>query len=115
MRISDWSSDVCSSDLLADPFPAPSGTLPAAFLHFLPAVPPARRQRHGFGQPRGLGIAKNLADIDGAAIGHDAKPQLAVIADVGVGPGCEELLRRPSPPLDPRPPPRPPRKHTGEQ
>src|SRR3546814_17330114 len=38
-----------SVPFLADPFPAPSGTLPAAFLHFpfLPAVPPARRQRHG--------------------------------------------------------------------
>src|SRR3546814_14847306 len=98
MRISDWSSDVCSSDLLADPFPAPSGTLPAAFLHFLPAVPPARRQRHGFGQPRGLGIAKNLADLDGAAIGHHAEPQLAGLADVGVGQGGAEILCRRSPP-----------------
>src|SRR3546814_15880304 len=41
-----------SVPFLADPFPAPSGTLPAAFLHFLPAVPPAPRHRHGFGQPQ---------------------------------------------------------------
>src|SRR3546814_10905619 len=29
MRISDWSSDVCSSDLDARPLPAPKRTLPA--------------------------------------------------------------------------------------
>src|SRR3546814_8205029 len=41
MRISDWSSDVCSSDLAAAPPPAPKPELePAAAIPAEPAAPP---------------------------------------------------------------------------
>src|SRR3546814_1265211 len=40
MRISDWSSDVCSSDLTPGPAPLPAFRLPPPCLQGIPIAPP---------------------------------------------------------------------------
>src|SRR3546814_19536571 len=79
MRISDWSSDVCSSDLWAYGFhrcaaEPPSFSLPAASGRLLEV----RQQRH---HPRRQALKQNADFIITGRIGKtDAKEQVAQIA-----------------------------------
>src|SRR3546814_20818630 len=84
MRISDWSSDVCSSDLLADP--AVAGAALQAGGDFQRRLVGQRQQAlHHCGQPHAFGILGDAAgDAGGRIEGGDRK---------SVGEGKSESVR----------------------
>src|SRR3546814_12593144 len=91
MRISDWSSDVCSSDLDARPLPAPKRTLPAWRYRY-------DRQRKGV---RGGDASRKLSKgQDRGAIPSNAAAQRNFVAILepsalrAVGKGDMRLARR---------------------
>src|SRR3546814_5265150 len=90
MRISDWSSDVCSSDLVVD--------TPALLGFFFQAVVHAHRLAVGLGDQAahhdvvGIGVAAKRQQLDGGGLG-DADQGAAVGADQGAPEGiCQRRL-----------------------
>src|SRR3546814_10170373 len=91
MRISDWSSDVCSSDLLAlahrrMPAPHPGNQVRTAIL---PRLAGCRRRGSGFPALRFAGGVMNWSEEDLAAdLASSESDELASRKWCETGPGC---------------------------
>src|SRR3546814_4832360 len=100
MRISDWSSDVCSSDLARRPrAPASRGAAAASAPR-----PPARRERRRRSCEVGLDMAADpLAHRRGEIAGQSGQRDCAVVRARGVDAQvrqAEPAFDRPLPPVD---------------
>src|SRR3546814_13612402 len=90
MRISDWSSDVCSSDL---PFAVRAAARGLAGLGILP---PSRRSRGGVAEALVLGDPGGAADPSAARRPHRLRYPAAVAAAAATGDVVERVHHRPA-------------------